>query len=248
MGCCEFQAKSATLAESIIAKAEKKLGISSLNVETTDYELSVLNSSGKIYQNQLEQLFRILKLDSKLILQVLSFFPFKQEGNYAFQSEKRLRALFILLGRGQKDQKLKLLYKLYASESKSSISVEELTRMIEDLLLISLVCIPEFALSIYGDKFNITSMVYILISSMQRLLADCLKKIGFLREIRCSSVISLFRTDRVGMLLEPNRLRSFALFSYEQTFKYIGNGAFNKAESAMKEPAVNETKNKPPIV
>jgi hypothetical protein len=45
-----------------------------------------------------------------MIVQTLSYFPVKQPGLNTSESEKRLRTLFIFLGRGGKDEKVKLLF------------------------------------------------------------------------------------------------------------------------------------------
>jgi Ca2+-binding EF-hand superfamily protein len=235
------------LGETMIAKAEEDLGITYLNAESADMALSSINSSGKIYQHELEELYLKLNLDSTLIIQALNFFPFKKEGNYTVQCEKHLRTLFILLGKGEKDLKLRLLFRLYARESKSSITTNELTEMIQNLLLISLVCIPDFALSKYGKRVNLNPIVNILNGSRHRIFKNCIDKFQFFKTMKCKFIIKLFKDEPISMLLEPNELRSYAIADYERRIQGIKNDGLNASESAMKE-AASENLNTPKSV
>jgi hypothetical protein len=155
-----------------------------------------------------------------MIVQTLSHFPVKHPGIYIPESEKRLRTLFILLGLGCKIEKIRLLFHLYACNSHKSISEAELTKMIESLLLINLVCIPRLALSRYGNKVTMNSMVSTLKCLKHWMLKEIVRSIQFIKLMKFRFVVSLFKNRNIGLLLEPNELRLYTLVKFEERIQY----------------------------
>ena len=142
-------------AEELIGNIETKIGFS--NVKCTDCDIIFHRYSISFRLNNTQFLAACKDLKLNMTSYGLAANPltvlFKSfQSNEGFFDTRRLSALGVLLGKGSAKEKAKVIFKNYDTEISNTLDINEMRVLIDDLLEIALIIIPNYALSIINDE------------------------------------------------------------------------------------------------
>ena len=143
MGCSSNRDSSIFIETDSLSRVEASLGIDKFSSSLFDNSIYRYSKDNKLNQKQFETLFKSLSIDLHTHAQFFSLFRID---NY-YKSSK-LSLLGVLYGKGSQDEKIKVLFQNYDFDCSKTLHLSEVKALVKDLLEISCIYIPEYAISL----------------------------------------------------------------------------------------------------
>ncbi|CAG9325028.1 unnamed protein product [Blepharisma stoltei] len=209
--------------EEIIKRAEDTLGFTNLESKELDRTFHRFSTDFKMTDNQFFTSLEDINVDTKPIRTydaaspICKFYDeFKDEEN--FFHAQRLTCLGILLGNGAVADKALVLFENYDMDTSKSISQQEFLCLLKDLVNISLVWLPKYAMELcQGDeKMKLQQYIEKLANIKDTLVVYLSQRVNEIDDEELSKPLFLvsFKDEEVKSLLQSHSLRKLALEKY----------------------------------
>lgn len=136
-----------------IIECELRLGLHKLHSDLIDSVFKRYSLSSKMSASQFLTACREMKLTIEygpLDHPVTKFYnSFKRGNNF---DQRKLSALGILLGSGDKSEKAKILFKIYDDSKDGNLDIVEIRNMLDDIIEIGLILLPTLSLNSAEDE------------------------------------------------------------------------------------------------
>jgi len=220
MGCSSSRL-SENKEESFIQKCERDLGYFNSKSQEIDRTIHRYSVDLKMTANQFLAAAYELKLsvpDQNQVSLEKFYESFKDHlGNY---DARKLGSLGILLGKGSIKEKALILFQNYDTDISRTISCEEFTTILKDLVDISLGSTPHFALSKASQSNKNQLAEYVKkLQIVKSTVVDYLKTAVFenvTNELSIQNFKLLFEQNEVCCLVSSSKLRKLALKKYQE--------------------------------
>lgn len=218
MGCNDSRSEFSE-EETIITRLEETIGFKNVESAHADANFHRFSISLQLNSTQFLAATREIQLNMKdfgLIENPLTKFygNFKKKnGHY---DTRKLSALGVILGKGRTSEKASILFKNYDFLISNSLDSIEMKELITDILNISLIIIPNYALDIMKDdskKVEISKYNKKLAAVLPALLKfyDYILLSDPTTDLQLDVFLKLFKSKEISMLASATKLRTFAI-------------------------------------
>ena len=204
--------------DSIFKSFEENLGFSKLSVIKIDRVLHRYSKHSVMNQGQIIKAFSELKLPFS---QFERFYDnFKQESGYRL---KKLCTLGIILGNANYVERLKTLFQNYDSDISGSLSIIEIKELIQDIIEIFCIYLPEFIL--LNHTFNSEIEEYVkMMKDIKRFVVSVI--VDAMMQGKSELVLNQFILgykvqEEVSFITNIQKLRTYCLSTWEKLIKPI---------------------------
>lgn len=215
--------------EDLITTSELMLKLHALESTTIDRLFYRYSTNKHLTKSQFSQVCNKLGIDLESKEMKSFFFQFYNSKGRYFEA-KQLSTLGILLGKGTKETKIRLLFENYDENINFKMSREELSEMFNDISIISFKYLPNHALNVVSQEAR--SAIKIYSQDLMNMKASVIKfyvNLVFdeegIEEIEMSMFFKILKDSKIVSILNPGLFRKYTL------------GIFSSIEKAVK--AVN---------
>lgn len=211
--------------EDLIVTAELMLKLHSIESKTIDRMFYRYSTNKHLSRNQFLQVCKKLgiQLESKEIKSFFHQFYNQKTKNF---NVKQLSTLGILLGKGTKDMKIRLLFENYDENTNFKMSREELSQMFDDISIISFKYLPTYALEFATPEAK--SVIKKYIKDLMNMKASVIKfyvNLVFdeegIDEIEMKIFAKILKDSKVVCMLNPGLFRKYTLEIFNSIEKAV---------------------------
>ncbi|OMJ67402.1 hypothetical protein SteCoe_35442 [Stentor coeruleus] len=216
MGCTACKGSDTnTLESGVFADFEKNIGFERLKAIEIDRILHRYCTFLKMSKTQMAKAIREMNVSLENHSDFIKWF---YDGDSYLV--KRLNCLGILLGQGDTNEKIKLLFQNFDEDASGTLSIIEIENMVSEIVFVSCLAIPSYTLSLHPNNPNLrsyASKLSMLKSGMTRHFTTLIMDESI--EISQSEFSDCFKNKKILNLLSTSRLRMYGASLYEDVIK-----------------------------
>ena len=211
--------------EDLITSSELMLKLHALDSTDIDRMFYRYSTNKHLSKNQFSQVCNKLGIQLKSKEMQSFFYQFYNPKAKYFEA-KKLSTLGILLGKGTKETKIKLLFQNYDENTNLKMSREELSEMFNDISLISFKYLPNHALNIVSQEAksaikNYSQDLMNMKASVINFYVNLIFDEECIDEIEMSMFIKILKDSKKVSLLNPGLFRKYTLEIFHSIEKAV---------------------------
>ena len=208
MGCCSSRVPSwdESLESNILTELERSLGYYNYTSKEMNEKFHQFSVEGKIHSSNFKELCSSLSLKFDKFSDLYS--KFADGSAYIL---KKLTCLGVLLGRGEAEEKLTILFENYQNSNSKTMTSEKLKEMLDHLAFVSCSVIPGYAASQNKEneelKLYVSNLLLIsnvMVNQLAQIILEDKPEISLDELIKCFK-----RNSDVENIVNSNRLREY---------------------------------------
>jgi hypothetical protein len=212
MGCSWSREEDSLEPEIIVERVELSLGFRAYTSIDIDKNFRRYTDSEVITQEKLQKSLAELSMGfSEDKKSFFDHFIAEKKGSQTAFSAILVRTVGILLSKGSKTVKLRLLFEIYDISIKKKLSSEELQALIKNIIFISLRAVPEYAEHCYPNNKKLGPLVKYFQDIEEFILSFFSNIVKKEPDLRMPDLIKLFENERLRILLSPQKLRKYSI-------------------------------------